>query len=89
MGQLLKFKCKECDSEFEWSDGGGFAYNILHCDKCGKEKKIKIKQDISTADENIINCKCGGKYLLNAPTRCPKCKAINKLDDGVLKLLYD
>ena len=87
MGQLLKFKCKTCFSEFDWNDGGGFTFNILHCDKCGKEKKAKTKQDIPESKLKFTNCKCGGKYLLNAPIRCSKCKMIHNLDDGVLELL--
>ena len=48
MGQTLDIKCPRCDKKFEWSTGSGFLeVEILHCDKCGKEKEWN-KYDLVT-----------------------------------------
>ena len=32
--------CTKCGSPFTVSEGGGFFFHLLHCDKCGKEKSV-------------------------------------------------
>ena len=34
------------------------------------------------------NCKCGGKYLFNAPLRCPQCKS-TRIEEGEITVFYD
>jgi predicted Zn-ribbon and HTH transcriptional regulator len=34
------------------------------------------------------NCRCGGKYTLDAPPRCPKCRS-KRIDEGEIILIYD
>jgi hypothetical protein len=33
-----------CTKRFPVNDGGGFFFHLLHCDTCGKEKKIGFDQ---------------------------------------------
>jgi hypothetical protein len=34
------------------------------------------------------NCKCSGKYLFNAPPRCPHCKS-TRIEEGEITAFYD
>jgi hypothetical protein len=34
------------------------------------------------------NCRCGGKYTLDAPPRCPKCHS-TRIEEGAIILFYD
>ena len=39
--------------------------------------------------ENIVGkCKCGGQYKFYAPSRCPKCKSTNIVQDPDGELIY-
>ena len=40
MGGTYGAICKKCGKKFEYSQGGGMAFHLLRCDKCGKEKEI-------------------------------------------------
>jgi hypothetical protein len=42
MGHTFGAKCKNCGTEFEASEGGGFTFHLLHCDQCGKDKSISF-----------------------------------------------
>jgi Zn finger protein HypA/HybF involved in hydrogenase expression len=42
MGHTYGAKCGECGAEFEVSEGGGFTFHLLHCDRCGKGKSISF-----------------------------------------------
>lgn len=70
MGYSYKLKCPQCNSEFEWRDGSGMLFDILHCDKCGKE--------LQTTDRYLeycnIKCECGGYFDKEVPIICPACK---------------
>ena len=33
-------------------------------------------------------CRCSGKYTLDAPARCPKCRSM-RIEEGAITLLYD
>jgi hypothetical protein len=33
-------------------------------------------------------CKCGGKYTLDPPDRCPSCRS-TRIEEGAITLLYD
>ena len=33
-------------------------------------------------------CRCGGRYLFEAPPRCPKCQSTN-IEEGEFNVLYD
>lgn len=34
------------------------------------------------------NCRCRGKYRMEAPPRCPKCRSTN-IEEGMLTVMYD
>ena len=40
MGSQFNAICSKCGEKFTVSDGGGFFFHLLHCNKCGKEKSI-------------------------------------------------
>ena len=44
MGMEYTAKCNKCGHEFEVSEGGGFFFHLLHCDKCGKQKSISFDE---------------------------------------------
>ena len=44
MGTEYEVICNKCDCHFIVSDGGGFFFHLLHCDKCGKEKDISFEE---------------------------------------------
>ena len=113
--------------------GGGFNFELVRCDKCGKTKSItfekldKLRQKyrqrvlkslqgpfpIATPehDEEVrrqalagaksgfdsnreINmvagkCRCGGKFSLDAPPRCPKCHSTRIENNNNSVTLYD
>jgi hypothetical protein len=32
--------CNRCGEHFHVSEGGGFSFHLLHCDRCGRERSI-------------------------------------------------
>jgi hypothetical protein len=44
MGSTESMECKDCGSEFFWSEGGGFTFHLLHCDRCGEERSVGFEQ---------------------------------------------
>lgn len=44
MGQMIQAKCRECREEFQVSQGGGFTFHVVRCDKCGKPKSIAFDE---------------------------------------------
>lgn len=41
MGQASGFICKACKARFPVRDGGGFFFDLLHCDTCGATKSVR------------------------------------------------
>jgi Zn finger protein HypA/HybF involved in hydrogenase expression len=40
--------------------------------------------------EKIVGkCKCGGQYVFDAPSRCPKCRSTNFKRSGNVVMMYD
>ena len=50
---------------------------------------ISSKEHYRIAEELAGRCTCGGKYLVDAPPRCPKCKSDEFEDSGEYRLMYD
>ena len=44
MGSMESMECKDCDTEFSWSEGGGFTFHLLHCERCGEERSVGFEQ---------------------------------------------
>ena len=40
MGSATSYICKSCGTRFMARDGGGFFFDLLHCDACGATKSI-------------------------------------------------
>ena len=40
MGLRFSAACNQCGFNFTVSEGGGFVFHELHCDKCGKVKGV-------------------------------------------------
>ena len=74
MGYLYKLSCPRCNQKFVWREGSGKEFDVLHCDKCGKE--------LLTTDKFLeycnIKCDCGGYYEKEVPIICQNCR--NEID---------
>jgi|LGOV01.1.fsa_nt_gb Zn finger protein HypA/HybF involved in hydrogenase expression len=44
MGHRFSAVCNECGTNFLASEGGGFFFHLLHCEKCGKERSISFNE---------------------------------------------
>jgi hypothetical protein len=40
MGSMTGHICRACGAKFGVRDGGGFFFDLLHCDACGKAKSV-------------------------------------------------
>jgi predicted Zn-ribbon and HTH transcriptional regulator len=40
MGTAYRARCKQCGKKFMVSEGGGFHFELLHCDNCGEKKGV-------------------------------------------------
>lgn len=40
MGHSFEATCLDCRERFQASEGGGFAFHLLRCDRCGQTKDI-------------------------------------------------
>lgn len=40
MGSSRDVICESCGHRFQASEGGGFFFHLLHCDRCGREKSV-------------------------------------------------
>jgi hypothetical protein len=36
--------CQECGHRYQASEGGGFFFHLLHCDRCGRERSIDFDE---------------------------------------------
>lgn len=44
MGQRYTAKCNDCNHRFDVNEGGGFSFEMLHCEACGKPKSMAFDQ---------------------------------------------
>ena len=119
MGTSAGYVCKSCGTRFGARDGGGFFFDLLHCDRCGKAasvgheelgdihlrfvKGLKVpyavcraamdrriqqeypgeplsRDDYHAAAEGTLDpCPCGGRFLYDAPPRCPTCASTSEM----------
>lgn len=40
MGTRTQHQCRSCGTSFEVEEGGGFVFDILHCDRCGDARRV-------------------------------------------------
>ncbi len=129
MGHGYTGKCKDCGHESRVNNGGGFVFHLLHCERCGREKRIGFEKflelhkryvkglggpwtiftmdfDKSVQDDPTIEpisrdeyfegislvagkCRCRGRYRMDAPPRCPKCRSTSLEHTEGLEIMYD
>lgn len=41
MGSASGYVCRACGATFTVRDGGGFFFDLLHCDRCGRTMSVK------------------------------------------------
>ena len=83
MGSSYTARCKACGEVFTASSGGGFNFQLLHCDTCGKERARPLTPDLQPApDYDDSGCGCGGRFTFDASPRCPKCRSAELEDLG-------
>jgi cytochrome c1 len=75
MGQILKYRCGACHSDFSWMSGQGMLAKIAHCGTCGTSYAWPLhdgpgKKKVAKTQK----CTCGGAVSLTAKVRCPGCK---------------
>ena len=44
MGTQLKVTCLDCGEHYEWCDGGGFVFHLLHCEDCGQSRPVHFDE---------------------------------------------
>ncbi len=86
MGTQYRVTCRHCGTLFKASNGDGFAFHLLHCERCGAEQAITDQQigtmfraDPPAVDAwiaaNVRPRRCSGRLTLDAKAQCPKCKS--------------
>jgi hypothetical protein len=40
MGSATGYICRTCGTRFRIRSGGGFVFDLLHCDTCGEAKSV-------------------------------------------------
>ena len=40
LGSSAGYRCRRCGTEFGARDGGGFWFDLLHCDACGRDRDV-------------------------------------------------
>ncbi len=83
MGEIFRVVCQQCGRDFEIEDGGGFFYEVLYCEKCGRKRSVD--RDMSDEESLLIEragpCRCGGTFSLQARPRCLQCGSDNLKKD--------
>jgi len=99
MGTRYSSRCNTCGASFNTSEGGGFLFELLHCDVCGKEKSVSLEKyggvraprsgerHQQQMEKAAGVCRCGGHFRLNAPPRCPVCRSTDLTSTP--DILYD
>ena len=44
MGSASSFICRACGTPFMARDGGGFLFDLLHCDACGETRSVSHEE---------------------------------------------
>jgi len=96
MGTQYATRCNNCGATFETSEGGGFRFELLHCEVCGKEKSASLerfggiraprsgKRYQQRMEKAAGACDCGGHFRMNAPSRCPVCRSTDLANSATI-----
>jgi hypothetical protein len=78
VGESFDARCKQCGTVSNVAVGGGFNFDMLHCEVCGRAsarerlKKLEVGGDLEAP---WGRCDCGGELSYDAPPRCPQCRS--------------
>ena len=53
MGSEFEARCRRCNHTFSVMQGGGMAFHLLRCDKCGKEKSVGFREAIDLHNQSL------------------------------------
>jgi predicted Zn-ribbon and HTH transcriptional regulator len=101
MGKEFDATCQQCQTVFRVSEGGGFLFVSLRCERCGREWTRSLQElaeagiTFHDADawQNVRalagQCRCGGTFSETARQRCPQCKSDRYERTGLDVLFFD
>ena len=69
MGYQYIIECPHCNNGFVWNEGADSFFDVLHCDKCGRE----LWSSERLLEYENIKCLCGGYFDKEVPIICPYC----------------
>lgn len=69
MGCLYKIECPHCHKGFHWNEGSDRFFDVLHCDKCGRELWTTER----LLEYDSVQCPCGGCFDKEVPVICSYC----------------
>ena len=78
MGVGFDVFCVDCGMGWACSEGGGFLFDLLHCDRCGTSLGVDRG---GSRRRGSRQCRCGGRFRPDAPARCPRCRSLRREDD--------
>ena len=87
MGTSYDVICKQCGKKYTASFGPGMLFDLLHCDRCGRERIVSACERPMdylygyALDGPKGRCRCGGRFHSEAPPRCPSCKSAEFEED--------
>ena len=53
MGSANSVICRACGKHFQVRSGGGFFFDLLHCDACGRDRSVR-HQDLGAAHLGFV-----------------------------------
>ena len=76
MGYGYDAICKGCGTKFPVHEGSGMIAIPFHCDGCGKEWWWEFGDGGPMGKQaDPPPCECGGRFMVEAPPRCPECRS--------------
>jgi hypothetical protein len=77
VGESFDARCRTCGEVFNVALGGGFNFDMLHCEVCGRAEARErlLKLDENEQDALWGRCGCGGILSHEAPARCLTCRS--------------
>ena len=75
MGHSFKAICNDCQLDFEKSDGGGFFFYLLRCDRCGEDKCIGF-DEIGEPHLQYFKGLPGPYCVVSSERHCDTCRSV-------------
>jgi hypothetical protein len=90
MGKSYDAVCGACGRRSRVSEGGGFHFETLFCDKCGRSKAVDRATPCGEVKPFKARCRCGGRFDTGGRPRCPACGSadLREAEDPRM-ILYD